>query len=46
MSNGTTISNQIAARLSLRKPQAQSLDILKSLLEHKGLFECISALSR
>lgn len=37
MSNGTTIANQIAARLSLRKPQAQSLDILCKVLEQLKL---------
>ena len=37
MSNGTTIANQIGARLSLRKPQSESLTILCSLLEQLKL---------
>lgn len=37
MSNGTTIANQIGARLSLRKPQTQSLDILCRVLEQLKL---------
>lgn len=37
MSNGTTIANQIGARLSLRKPQSESLAILCRLLEQLKL---------
>lgn len=42
MSNGTTIAKQIGARLSLRKPQSESLAILCRLLEQlkleKGIY--------
>jgi type III restriction enzyme len=36
-SNGQKMANQIAARLSLRTPQSESLDILVDLLEQLNL---------